>query len=277
MKTFLKTKPIVALLLFLILSGSGHSRQRNFNPHLSSHLLTPLEILQDRAMRRPLYTVAAFSPTDVANLKVWLKADQISLADNDPIDTWADQSGNALDVTASSTARPTYQTNELNSLPIVRFDGINDALTRSSFTNLSQPNTIFCIRKHLSTPTGHEIDGDTGAGARNLVGYLSGPVYALYAGTVLSGGTLAVDTWELTEAVFNGGSSTLHVNGASTLSGAAGAQALGGVLRIGGGDGASFFFGGDMAEVVIYNADIGSTNRGLVRAYLCSKWALTCS
>jgi len=75
---------------------------------------------------------AAFTPTQIAGLKVWLKADTLALADNDPVDTWADQSGVGNNVTAAGTARPLYKTNIRNGLPAVRFDGSNDMMSGAS-------------------------------------------------------------------------------------------------------------------------------------------------
>jgi len=72
--------------------------------------------------------------TDI-NPIAWYKADAITgLSDNDPIDTWPDSSGNGIDLTQTSTARPLYKTGIVNGLPVARFDGSNDFISSGSFT-----------------------------------------------------------------------------------------------------------------------------------------------
>ncbi len=59
-----------------------------------------------------------------ATLSGWYKADAITgLSDGDAVASWVDSSGQGNTLTQSTaSAKPSYQTNELNSLPVVRFD-----------------------------------------------------------------------------------------------------------------------------------------------------------
>lgn len=61
---------------------------------------------------------------------LWLRADNITQADNTPLATWADFSGNANHANQISTsAQPIYfSTSNLNGMPIVRLDGSNDEM-----------------------------------------------------------------------------------------------------------------------------------------------------
>ena len=66
--------------------------------------------------------------------RLWYKADAITgLVNNDPVGTWADSSIN-LENLAQAVAgnKPTYLTNQLNSLPVVSLDGSNDKMSISS-------------------------------------------------------------------------------------------------------------------------------------------------
>lgn len=76
--------------------------------------------------------------TSASNI-LWLKADAITgLNDNDPVATWADNSGNTFDlIQGTAASKPTYQTNEINSKPIVRFDGSDDNLIRNPFAGFA--------------------------------------------------------------------------------------------------------------------------------------------
>jgi hypothetical protein len=74
-------------------------------------------------------------PGQVPGLKIWLDAAAvIGLNDRDLVDTWLDQSGNGNHVSQISVAhQPRYLANTQNGQPVVRFDGIDDYLSRGSF------------------------------------------------------------------------------------------------------------------------------------------------
>jgi hypothetical protein len=59
-----------------------------------------------------------------ASLLLDLEADMFSLADNDPVSTWADQSGNGNDFTQTGDERPTFVANK-NGHPALYFGGYN--------------------------------------------------------------------------------------------------------------------------------------------------------
>jgi PKD repeat protein len=77
----------------------------------------------------PTYTFTVFSPNQLANLSLWLKADAgISLDGNGNVQSWADQSANAFNLTQSDlTKRPTPVPSTFNNQPLVQFFG-NDYL-----------------------------------------------------------------------------------------------------------------------------------------------------
>lgn len=90
---------------------------------------------------------AAFSPTDIAGLRIWQDAAQITgLNDGDAVATWSDASGNGLDLTAPSvSARPIYKTAIFGSQPAVLFDGVDDHLQIASYTFSLTAGTIFAV------------------------------------------------------------------------------------------------------------------------------------
>jgi hypothetical protein len=70
----------------------------------------------------------------INNLLAWYKADAITgLADGDAVASWVDSTGNGH-TAAQSTAgkKPVYKTSIINSLPVVRFDGVDDSMDISS-------------------------------------------------------------------------------------------------------------------------------------------------
>jgi len=87
-------------------------------------------------------STASWTPADLADLRAWYKADAITgLSDGDPVSTWSDSSGGGYDLTQTSTARPLYQTNTLNGLPVVEFDGSDDFIEASTAADWAFLNT----------------------------------------------------------------------------------------------------------------------------------------
>lgn len=72
---------------------------------------------------------AELSPATIGGRIVHYDASALlGLVDNDPVSTFTDQSGNGFDAVAAGGVRPLYKTNQLNSLPSVRFDGTDDTM-----------------------------------------------------------------------------------------------------------------------------------------------------
>ena len=67
-----------------------------------------------------------FSPHDLGNLELWFAADHLSASDDDAIATWTDSSGNGRDAAQATGAnKPTFKTNIVNGLPVLRLSLIH--------------------------------------------------------------------------------------------------------------------------------------------------------
>ena len=90
-------------------------------------------------------------------LVVDLDASKLDLGDGDPVEVWPDASAAGNDHSiAEADRRPTLQHNQFDSLPAVRFDGIDDTLRPhgdGQFT-LQRPWTIFVVSKDISIESG---------------------------------------------------------------------------------------------------------------------------
>jgi hypothetical protein len=151
-------------------------------------------------------------------------------------------------------------------MPCLEFDGIDDYVNTSGFTAISQPDTIIAV-----FDTGRPLDWGSGGSLRQLFSPTIGTV-GIYAGTILSGGgSLSSGVFVIQTAIFNGASSSVYINGLSVLSGDAGTNSLGNVIM--GTDGTSFF-SGKVAELLVYNSTLSSTDRGNVETYLKNKYAI---
>lgn len=219
-----------------------------------------------------------------SGLAMWFKADTLGLADGTAVSTWADQSGNALDLTqATSGNRPLCKTAILNGLPVVRFDGVNDYLIRTTANALftSSAYSIFVV----AVPRGgagafRGIVGNPGGTTNGYVLYASNAntLQINYAGANTGTGAVAVGTPFVGATTCDGSNTIVYLNGASAGSRTATytPPTVGGEFIIGANRQLlEFPFSGDVAEVVLYNRVVNSTERAAVTAYLGAKYGIT--
>ncbi|MGA9120399.1 MAG: T9SS type A sorting domain-containing protein, partial [Bacteroidota bacterium] len=87
------------------------------------------------------------SSIPTAGLQLWLRADAGVDTLNGTVSRWHDQSGNGNDAIQSDTARqPFLQGNAFNGKPALGFDGVNDRLSFTGTTRMSQ-FSIFIVQK----------------------------------------------------------------------------------------------------------------------------------
>lgn len=103
-------------------------------------------------------------PSGVSGLQNWFRADDLSLADNDPVSSWLDVSGNSNNLTGVLTTRPLFKTNQYNGLPCVRYDGTDDFLIKGSNVAYAAGGQLTCMTvakctKDNSAPFGNSTSG----------------------------------------------------------------------------------------------------------------------
>lgn len=94
-------------------------------------------------------------PADITGLELWLRADAGTLqssggsaadSDGDPVGEWEDQSGNGIDFTQSTaSSKPTLKLDMINKQPLIRFDGSNDDLSRQSDWLSGAQGAVFMV------------------------------------------------------------------------------------------------------------------------------------
>lgn len=209
-----------------------------------------------------------FNPASIAGLALWLQIESLAgLANDDPVSTWPDSSGNGRHAIGVTTGRPLYKASPRG----VLFDGINDRLDTSAFTQ-AQPNTIFIATSHAAGATGSMIYINGISSRQQLWMQLSPPQQQAYAGGSLIAGAATVGTFlRVISCIFNGASTNIRENGISKVTADAGANALSGGA-IFGTDTFGNWLSGYLYEVLIYSGALSDANRQSVEGYLATKY-----
>jgi len=214
-------------------------------------------------------------PSALPNLAMWLKADALTgLVDDDPVSSWTDSSGNGRHATNTLTARPAYKTAILNGQPVVRFDGVDDALA-VAFT-LPQPVHLFIVAQYrMFVADATVIDGNQVNTMRLY--RTAATTIKQYAGVVGPALTTTPAAWHIYTCLFSGAASELRAESDSPVTGNVGTASGGGVTigATGLSGGNRFSFGAvDVAEVVVYSAALSTSDRRGVEAYLGTKYGI---
>ena len=226
----------------------------------------------------------AFSPDDISDLVGWFDADAITgLSDGNGISQWDDESGNGNHAEQStSSEQPTYETNELNSKPIVRF-------TSSSSQAFDLPDSI------ISTDSSFHIfivascnDWDSTLQTLMGLGVANGDSTIIYSvgdqgvsfdhgdDAYITSSALSDSTFYIISCGYDNSSNTLEgfVDGVSqgtdtdAGTGTQTSNSIGSYRRT------LWFWDGDIAEVIMYEKALNSTERQNVETYLEDKWGL---
>lgn len=230
----------------------------------------------------------AFVPSDIAGLKLWLDASDsgtITLNGSN-VSQWDDKSANSYNYTqATATNQPTYTTAGQNGLNCLTFAS-NDFLVNASINWGASASTLFLVMKE--TGTGYQNVFTTGGGNTGQWGYgvsdtSSGNKIAIFdigqgfAGFAGSPTTSNADVLCFTSAGISGSSVTANLfkNGSAdasnpvTLTNTTSATGS----QIGAASGGGEAYDGTICEVIMYDSQLGTSDRNKVENYLKTKWA----
>lgn len=229
---------------------------------------------------------APFSPSDISGLQLWLDAttglfDATSggsavTTDGSAVARWEDQSGNGRHATQSTlNNRPLLKTSVKNSKNVLRFDGSNDGMTITPYALGSSPSySVFVV---IYQNNNNSLDVWLEGG--NLNPYLSCGAGSPSNGFRHYDGSNTFDVTKTTVnvwAISNYSQSTtvrqFYFNGDAVASGTSSTRAA--TFEYIGRSNNGFYWDGDIAELLIYNSYLSSSNRESVRDYLNTKWSV---
>jgi hypothetical protein len=253
-----------------------------------------------------------FSPSNIAGLSLWLDA-TIGLfsstggtnrvtTDGATVGRWEDQSGNGRHISQSiGGSRPILKTNIQNGRNILRFDGVDDHLFMlNAFVYSSGASTVFCVvsqtpssppsanvsliteRSSITSFPNYIVIGNGSSDATRLRIFMRDDANAniLFGGSSTlqtASGTAFNSSYQLLGTVDTGSNMALYINKSSSVNGNYTRSTLTldrftvGSSRT---SSASNFFACDLAEIIIYNSALSTSNRQLVENYLYSKWGI---
>ena len=255
-----------------------------------------------RAILGAAAVAAPWVPTDItsATLRMWFRADTLGLNDNDLVGTWPDESGEGNDLVQGTTAfKPTFKTSIINSLPIVRFDNVDDRLRYAGQLSTAQIGSVWFVFQQASIPSIHwpwsssdEATFNSFAQAGWFIsdgaGGISLRLYDVPGGNYWRGNASAsLSTPSIVAQGSNGTIWYTRLNGTDSgmtiVSGGASGDWFGdapnrdSVIMGGRLDSAGFAFpfNGDIGELLILDGALSTDDRDALEVYLAAKWGIS--
>ncbi|MFA7419212.1 MAG: T9SS type A sorting domain-containing protein [Melioribacteraceae bacterium] len=218
-----------------------------------------------------------------SNLKLWLRSDLAVTSASSAVSTWGDVSGLGNDASQNTSAnQPTLVSNSINGNPVIRFNGTTSKMSLPTSVTLgiqNNPYEMFIVARssytanpeflisggateqfeyHLNGARFIPIPGSSNYLDIGLTGaYTDGNAHVFSARASSSGGAVRVDG-------IDGGTSSANI-----LSSNSGALLLG--VRSDG----TYYFNGDLAEVILYNTNLSTSDRSTVEHYLANRYGIT--
>ena len=260
--------------------------------------------------RRGFFGGAAFSPKDISGLQLWLDSttglfDATSggnavTADGSAVARWEDQSGNARHATqATSGNRAALKTSVQNSKNVIRFDGTDDFYTGVAdalpLANSSTRLSFFVAV--IPDLTGRQSAYGGGGIIRGMqadstegwyFGVRSTGKFAFNQSSganasIASTSTLTTNTAYVIGSTYDGAGATISARVKNYLSSTEETDVLGdGSGGWGTGEeigrgytSSSYYFKGDICEIVVYNSVLSSGDITKIVDYLKGKWGIS--
>lgn len=228
-------------------------------------------------------TTRNLKPTDIPEGVLWLDAaDSTTITLNGAtVSQWADKSGNANHATQSTDIKqPTYTYAGQNNRNVITFDGTSDEMILPSgvYSIPNGNNTGFVVIKQSIGSTPERIINLSVSGTKYLIQYgsnnfrfynnLSFDFVAISATTT----NYNIVTYSLDLPL-----QSISVNGGVSNTDLAGVFVPGIDAALIGSSGGGNFLTGNIAEIIIFNRSLTTTERKFIKSYLSYKWNITLS
>lgn len=231
------------------------------------------------------YPVYATLPVTSGNV-AWYDANDsatIGINTGTYVNLWRDKSGNNINLTqnTSTAYQPTYATNALNGKPVLRFDGNLNKLVGSLTAGIVNC-TMIMVMKTISNPT-EDLPLSLGtawspSSIRCIYHYANVFRFAGWANDLASAFSSDAGGTYHTFSIKQSGTNITFYKDGTIGTGSVGALnttstdiAVGGIV---GNDG-YYNCNCDIAEVIVYDRALSSSEMSLINIYLSQKWGTT--
>lgn len=236
---------------------------------------------------------AAFLPSQIAGAKAWWRASSIAQSDSSAVTTWTDSISSLAPTQATAGNKPTYRTTQgPNATPCVSFDG-GDYLQVAGVLGSALFSTnqchIFIVQKQTAADAQNTTFAWYNAVAIQMNTHLTydDVLYWDFGDKTAAAGNGRVnvnqpsgwdDSWRLIQLIRDTSNNQSIRDQGSQLVTASRSKALdtaqSGSIFIGADQSAAIFLTGFIADILVYNVALGSTDRALVEAYFNSLYTL---
>lgn len=235
-------------------------------------------------------SVWGFDPRTIPGCQLWLDgADSTTVTGTTSVTAWRDKSVNGYVANSfvNSVPNPSWVSNVRNGNGVIQYSAGNG----SSIANfvLAQTMSIFKVYYPINQSTGSpfiEHGPNENAESGFYFHAQEGNNFAINSGTgqifVNFGTTTVSNTWQMIEGInpdpANGNTMAFYVNGTTRASGStqSGTTTVTKTLYINGRAGtSSVSYNNYLAELIIYNIAVTTSQRQQIEGYLAHKWGLT--
>jgi len=246
----------------------------------------------DGATSEATVSVAVYSetPVPVNGLRLWLDAGEgLTAGDDGMVSAWADRSLFGHDVSQAETAQqPKLIADAVNSQEALLFDGEDDMLARADVAGdallSSDSVSMYAVVRQKQQSDVNTVLAWEATDYKNHLALLTSyhNEFLIDHGHASEGGRVSAvqpegwdDMWHVLEFVRDGSQAVVMVDSETVEMGefedalevdVAGRLIIGAVPQLA--------FGGEIAEVLIYNRALSESERGAVRGYLGSSYGL---
>lgn len=215
----------------------------------------------------------------IPNLILWLDADDFPTLtiDTGRVTAWDDKSplaGNGAVTTGTSAEDPTYDAVGFNGLPTVDFDGFDDALVLSGFTNPASDYTLFFAYNPVDTSNSQSLLSIQAPFTFIHTRTMGNLTAYQYAGGNFQGNVAAQAGDQILAYRLENAGGEIYRNGSIISTGTYVQKDITNNGRLGSESGGSRFYGGGVSEVLIYNRFLTPTEMLAVNTYLIQKWQI---
>lgn len=219
----------------------------------------------------------------LSSLQYWLAGDGATYTSGSgqPVSVWSNQAGNSYGINAyqvTSAYRPLLISE--SGISFLRFDGSSDFLELTSSDSLGITNSnyeVFIVAKSSSTDIGFLMGGTVGNfELHTRPGGGTGTRFIPKAGILLGNTVNSTDgNFHIFNAKATSGKAVLRIDGNTSYVSQDARSAEISSLILGVRRNGSYYFNGDIAEVIIYNSNLSDAESTLISEYLADKYSIT--